>query len=119
MYRRDAEVLFPSRVIPSLRDLRGRKWQRLVDCVIQQPSGSLSQLAFGLLMIRLDGCLTCHSDSYRAMRGCTLCAQQAVLRFKGTDLELVEAFERAKVDVQRWQKTGEAPSHERLLPGKQ
>jgi len=55
--------------------------------------------AFGLMMIRLDGCLTCHADSYRAMRGCTTCAQQTIARFKGSDEELLQRFEWARRDV--------------------
>jgi len=31
MYHEDAEMLFPLRVAPSLRDLRGLAWRRLVD----------------------------------------------------------------------------------------
>lgn len=117
LYKRDAEVLFPARVTPLLRDLRGSEWRRLIDEVGSHPNGGLAQLAFGLLMIRLNGCLTCHSDSYRAMQGCTLCSQQAVLRYKGMDEDLVAAFEQAKRDIRHWQVTGETPSRERLPPG--
>lgn len=116
MYQNDAEMLFPDRVIPSLRNLRGQEWQQLIDHVLGQPSGSVEHQAFGLMMIRLDGCLTCHADSYRAMRGCTLCAQQAVARFKGHDGELVAAYEQAKADILHWQATGEPPLSERLPP---
>jgi len=117
LYQRDAEMLFPARVTPLLRDLRGREWQQLIDEVVNQSDGSLVQLAFGLMMIRLNGCLTCHADSYRAMHGCTLCSQQAVLRYKGTDEDFVAAFEQARRDIRHWQATGEAPPRERLLPG--
>lgn len=116
MYQSDAEILFPARVIPLLRNLRGREWQELVDHVLQQPPGSLEHQAFTLMMIRLDGCLTCHADSYRAMRGCTLCAQQTIARYKGSDQELVAAYERAKVDMQVWHQTGEIPLSERVPP---
>ena len=117
MYQRDAEVLFPARVTPLLRDLRGQTWRRLISEIICHPPGGLVQVSFGLMMIRLNGCLTCHADSYRAMQGCTLCSQQAVLRYKGPDEDLVEAFEQARCDVRRWQVTGETPSRERLVPG--
>jgi hypothetical protein len=114
MYQRDAEILFPARVTSLLRNLRGPEWQQLVDAVVNSPPASLERLAFGLMMIRLDGCLTCHADSYRAMRGCTLCAQQTITRFKGSDHDLVLAFEQAKQDILRWQATGEVPASERL-----
>ncbi len=113
MYQRDAEILFPVRVIPLLRNLRGPEWQQLVDSVLECPPGSLEQQAFTLMMIRLDGCLTCHADSYRAMRGCTLCAQQSITRFKGSDRDLIAAYEQALADMRRWHETGEVPSGER------
>ena len=51
------------------------------------------------MMIRLDGCMTCQADSYRAMRGCTACARQAVLRFRGSDQELIKLYDRARKDI--------------------
>jgi hypothetical protein len=33
------------------------------------------------------------------MRGCTICAIQAVRRFRGDDAELAASFERAKAEV--------------------
>lgn len=65
-----------------------------------------------LMMIRLDGCLTCHADSYRAMRGCTLCAQQTITRFKGSDEELIDLYEQALADIIQWKNTGEIPPGE-------
>jgi hypothetical protein len=114
MYQSDAEILFPTRVIPLLRNLRGEVWQRLVDEVLACPADSVEKQAFTLMMIRLDGCLTCHSDSYRAMRGCTLCAQQTIARYKGSDEELVAAFDQARQDICHYVETGEVPASERL-----
>ncbi len=106
MYQNDTEMLFPSRVIPSLTGLRGAGWKDLVEQVAQEPDGSDETLAFGLMMIRLNGCLTCHADSYRAMRGCTACAQQSVTRFKETDGALVKLYHAAEKDVNRYLKDG-------------
>lgn len=114
MYQNDAEMLFPARVIALLRNLRGQEWQQLVDHVVCQMIGSIEEQAFCLMMIRLDGCLTCHADSYRAMRGCTLCAQQTITRFKGSDHDLILAYEQARADILRWQETGEIPLSERV-----
>jgi hypothetical protein len=88
------------RVAPNLVDLRGKNWKHLVNGVLDEPEASLDQLAFNLLLIRLSGCMTCHTDSYRAMRGCTICATQVVKRFKGEDKDLVSYFDRAKGDIQ-------------------
>ncbi len=100
MYHADTEILFPMRVAPGLRDLRGRKWQRLVERAIEAPDGSPDQLAFGLVLIRLAGCLTCHPDSYRALRGCTACATHVIRRHRGQDEDLAELFQRAMADIE-------------------
>jgi hypothetical protein len=87
------------RVAPHLRNLRGERWADLVDGVLDTPDASTEQLAFCLLLIRLDGCLSCHTDCYRAMRGCTACAVTSVQRFRGNDAELLEMFETALEEV--------------------
>jgi len=112
----DTEFLFPPRVIPTLRLLRGEKWQALVDRAVQggpavlvepaaaQPAAagplSLDRLAFVLLMVRLAGCTTCHASSFRALRGCTQCARQAVRRYREDDQQLEEQFLRAREEVE-------------------
>ncbi|MFZ5918118.1 MAG: hypothetical protein ACOYZ7_14340 [Chloroflexota bacterium] len=93
------EMLFPSQAISRLRDLRGKEWQKLIDRVAALPEVHPDKLAFMLLMVHLDGCLDCDADSYRAMRGCELCAQQTIRRFKGADQELLKRFELAKREV--------------------
>jgi hypothetical protein len=102
MYQSDAEMLFPVRVIPTLKHLRGKAWRELVEQVAKEPDGSEASLAFGLMMIRLNGCVSCHADSYRAMRGCTVCAQQTIERCKQTDEALLRLYKRAQRDVQSY-----------------
>jgi hypothetical protein len=114
MYQSDAEILYPNRVTSTLRKLRGEVWQRLVENVLSQPESDAATLAFTLMMIRLDGCLTCHADSYRAMRGCASCAQHTIERYKGTDEQLLTAFQQAQSDILRWHQTGEVPLSEQL-----
>jgi hypothetical protein len=99
MYHEDTDMLFPSRVIPKLHELRGRGWKSLVDQVQQQPPEALDHLGFVLMMIKLGGCTTCHADSYRAMRGCSSCAQQTIRRFRGEDDELIDKFSEAREDM--------------------
>lgn len=100
MYQRDTELLFPMRVTPELRDLRGKLWRELVDSVCRETDASLQHLAFSLMLIRLNRCLTCHPDSYRAMHGCSVCACQSVRRFRGEDSELLAMFNLALDEVQ-------------------
>ena len=102
MYNSDTEILFPSRVIPSLRGLRGEAWLGLVDQVTQQEPDSLDRLAFVFLMVRLSGCPTCHANSYRAMSGCTQCASQAVHHYRGSDGDLLGLFDDARLEIQRY-----------------
>lgn len=102
MYQSDTEMLFPSRVIPTLKNLRGAAWQNLVERVSQQEDGEAGTLAFGLMMIRLNSCLSCHADSYRAMRGCTACAQLSVARFREDDEVLLKLYKKAEKDVEAY-----------------
>lgn len=94
-----AELLFPPRLIGSLRDLRGPEWARLVERVARLPETDPDSLAFTLMMIRLDGCVKCHEGSFKYMRGCQLCATQSVMQFKGTDADLLRLYEKARRDV--------------------
>jgi hypothetical protein len=96
------ELLFPPRLIPQLRNLRGEVWRELVDGVIPLPETHPDKLAFCLMMIRLNACLSCVSGSYRFMRGCELCSQQTISRFQGTDEQLVELYQRAREDLSRY-----------------
>jgi hypothetical protein len=93
------ELLFPNYVIPGLRDVRSGEWRRLVDRVMSLPETHPENLAFMLMMVRMDGCLECETDSYRAMRGCGLCAAQTLRRFKGGDRELLASYQQALDDV--------------------
>jgi hypothetical protein len=102
MYHEDAEMLFPMRVVPSLGDLRGVAWKRLVARIAVLEEDDPDALAFGLVMIRLSGCLNCQADSFRALRGCTACARQAILRYRGTDQDLVRQYEKARKEIQTY-----------------
>lgn len=93
LHQADTDVLFPPRVIPQLRDLRGPAWRNLIDRVSQHTDEShIDVLAFSLLMIRHCNCLNCNAHSYRAMRGCSTCAVQVVSRIRVTDDELIREF---------------------------
>ena len=99
MYTKN-ELMFPPTVIPLLRDQRGPEWQKLVDRVLTLEEDHPEVLAFVLLMIRLDGCLECETDSYRAMRGCNNCAIQTLRRLKTSDKELLRQYKTALKDVE-------------------
>jgi len=93
------ELLFPHHVIPSLKNLRGAKWNALVERIVPLNENHEETLALMLMMIRLNGCLACETDSYRAMRGCAPCAIQTLRRYKGSDEDLIDAYEQALHEV--------------------
>jgi hypothetical protein len=98
----DNELLFPPYVVPRLRNSRGEAWQKLVDGVALLPQDDPESLAFSLMMIHLNGCLRCETDSYRAMRGCTACARQSLRRYKEPDQDLMERYELALKEIQAY-----------------
>jgi hypothetical protein len=103
MYNSDTELLFPLRVIPELRNLRGPVWRDLIDMVSADGADPLDQMAVVLMMVRLGGCIPCNADSFRAMRGCTQCARQTIRRYKGSDEDLVTQFQNARREVKNYQ----------------
>ena len=100
MYHSDTEMLFPSRAIPTLGKLRDRAWEQLIENLKDLDPTEMDHLAFVLMMVRLGGCTTCQADSYRAMRGCIQCAQQTIRRFKGSDQDLLERFNKARLEME-------------------
>ena len=98
----DSEILFPPRCIQQLRDLRGPKWQQLIEQISVLPNNHEKILAFGLMMVKLGSCLTCDLDSYRASLGCCTCARRTISGFKGDDTSLLEIYNKAVDDVQTY-----------------
>ncbi len=110
------ELLFPGYVIPRLRDARGEEWRKLVDRVAALPEMHEEVLAFMLMMIRLNGCLPCETDSYRAMRGCRMCSLQTLRRFKEPDEELLKHYDDALSDVRHYlARTQPVPAERQVL----
>jgi hypothetical protein len=99
MYNPDTDLIFPPRDIPPLGSERGKLWQELVTAVEETGPDSPEQMAFILMMARLNNCATCNADSYRALHGCTICSKQSLKRFHGSDEELTGLFETARVEV--------------------
>lgn len=109
----DNEILFPHHAISALKNLRGPVWKEFVEDILTKAENDEKTLAFMLMMIRLNGCLPCETDSYRAMRGCTACAQQTLRRFKGKDPELLKLFNKALVEIRNY--ANDNPEHGRLI----
>ena len=98
----EIDLLFPSRAIESLRDIRGEKWQNFIDSLVGLDPINPDVIAFVLMMVKMGGCASCQSDSFRAMRGCILCSSTTIKRYKGTDQALIDQFSEAKKDVSKY-----------------
>ena len=96
---RKYDLLFTPHLIPQLRNLRGEAWAEFIDRLAKLPETHPDALAFSVMMIDLGGCLSCEMDSYRAQRGCALCARQTILSFKGNDNQLLKRYEKAQLIV--------------------
>jgi len=99
MVNPNTDLIFPPRGISSLCNERGTAWRDLVTAVEDAGPDSPEQMAFILMMARLNSCATCNADSYRAIHGCTVCAKQSLKRFHGSDEELTKLFETSKTEV--------------------
>ncbi len=96
------ELLFPSRAISSLRELRGEKWRRLVERVLAQPADSVERLGFVLMMSRIVRCNTCSIESQRAFHGCEVCARKALTRLRADEDELLQMHREACEEVEQF-----------------
>lgn len=103
------DILFPHKAIPHLRDLRGAEWAKLVDEILGLPETHEKTLALMLMMVRFNGCISCETDSYRAMKGCVTCSVQMLRRFKGEDQELLQKYEKALRDIRAF--ADDEPQH--------
>ena len=119
----DNALLFPEEAIPILKEHRGWQWQQLVQRMEELPAHHEERLAFMLFMMRLNGCMDCETDCYRAMRGCRACSLQSLRRYKGSDEELIASFEEALIDIQDYTRVDttqpelpEQPVHQNALP---
>jgi hypothetical protein len=99
MFNSDTELFFPMRVTPTLINVRGKVWDRLVDQVSSSAATDVEKIAFSELVIKLAGCQGCDADSFRAMRGCTQCSHTVLKRYKGSDEDLLEMYEQCQKDV--------------------
>lgn len=109
MYTKN-ELMFPQYAIQHVRDARGEEWRKLVDHLTMLPETHEEVLAFMLMMIRLNGCLPCETDSYRAMRGCIMCTRQTLRRFKEPDSVLLGLYDEALADVRAYQLENRTPT---------
>jgi hypothetical protein len=102
MYNPETDLLFPPRSLPALSNLRGRVWQDLVANVLEAGNDSIEQMAFVLMMARLNNCTTCNADSFRGMTGCATCTTLSLKRFHETDDALATLFQATREEVEQY-----------------
>jgi hypothetical protein len=99
MFNTDTEFLFPLRVIPSLGDLRGKEWQSLIQHLSEDGTAAVEKIGMTALIVKLAGCAACNTDAFRAMKGCTQCAHLIIKRYKGSDADLIRAYQESLKEV--------------------
>ena len=99
MYNNDTELLFPSRVIKDLKGVRGEEFDALIDQVKDLPEDDPELLAVAMMMTKLNGCMSCNSDSFRAMRGCTQCSILNVRRYRGSEKQFMGLLTKARKEI--------------------
>ena len=110
----ESEILFPASLIPELRDARpGVAWQKLIDRLSEADEGSEDVLSFSLMMVRLNNCLTCDLDSYRATMGCLQCSRRTLHTFRGSDAQLNQKLLEARAEMRAFLKNH--PQARRLI----
>ncbi len=101
----DTEYIFPASLASQLSDIREEKWKQLIQTITGNGVSDVDQISLIYLIARISGCSTCNSDAFRAMKGCLVCAKNAIKRFRGTDAELVAQFEQARNEVTEYLST--------------
>ncbi len=93
------ELLFAPWAIRSLKEARGAKWRKLVEEVAALPETDPDALAFQLLMVRLNSCVTCDARKYAERGGCARCAQTNLGFSKETEASLLTRYRAARKEV--------------------
>ncbi len=82
--------------------MRGEKWQQFIDGIYTDTNRSRLESSVVLFVVKQGGCAGCNADSFRAMRGCRLCSQQTIKRFKGSDQVLIEQILSVQAEITDW-----------------
>ena len=93
------ELFFPFSIVPSLKAVYGNEWYTLVKQIEQLPENHPEALAFILMMSKINGCVTCETDSFRAMKGCLACSLQTLRRMKDDPEKVMMLLDESRVEV--------------------
>ncbi len=93
------ELLFAPWAVSALKDARGSKWRRLVEQVAILPEDDPDALAFQLLMIRVNSCITCDARKYLERGGCARCAATNLGFSRESEESLIARYRSARKEI--------------------
>lgn len=93
------ELLFAHWATRSLQNARDSKWKKLVQDVQQLPETHPDALAFQLMMVRLNSCVTCDARKYVEKGGCARCSVTTLSFSKDSEEALLARFRAARKEV--------------------
>ncbi|MBI3536382.1 MAG: hypothetical protein HY070_02285 [Chloroflexi bacterium] len=96
------EFLFTHTAIGALKELRGTEWKQLATRVAQLPSTHPDALAFALMMVRLNNCVSCDALRFRERGGCARCARFVLTTLvKENEVSLLARYRAARNEIAR------------------
>lgn len=96
------EFLFAHWAVRALKDVRGERWRELIERITPLPSTHPDALAFALMMVRLNGCVTCDARRFRERGGCAQCSRFTLTTLvKESEAGLLARFRAAHKELER------------------
>lgn len=93
------EILFAHWAVRAQKDARGPRWRKLVQEIAVLPEAHPNALAFHLMMVRLNGCVTCDARKYSERGGCARCAAANLSFSKESERGLLARYRVAREQV--------------------
>lgn len=93
------ELLFAHWATRSLQNARDAKWKKLVQEVQALPETHPDALAFHLMMVRLNSCVTCDARKYVEKGGCARCSNTTLSFSKESEEALLARFRAARKEI--------------------
>jgi hypothetical protein len=93
------ELLYAHWATRSLQNARGARWKKLVQEIQALPETHPDALAFQLMMVRLNSCVTCDARKYVEKGGCARCSLTTLSFSKESEDALLARFRAARKEV--------------------
>ncbi len=93
------ELLYAHWATRLLQNARGPKWKKLVQEMQALPEDNPDALAFQLMMVRLNSCVTCDARKYVEKGGCARCSNTTLNFSKESEEALLARFRAARKEI--------------------